>query len=178
MIQRWPIILGTTGPQSRAELSQKPERWAAAERRASSPHGANGASSVTEWVLQHEAEKWRVTPEVSEIKAGNLRASVFQQQCRRRLGSGYKKAMLDEGIIVCVGQILFPHQHVVMERWGSFNARVCSQCWISYWTWDNVNIMLDDITCHAIISFSSGTFYRRVHKLHFLFTINLSSLEW
>ncbi|KAK5896722.1 hypothetical protein CesoFtcFv8_009852 [Champsocephalus esox] len=42
------------------------------------------ASSVTEWVLERQAEKCRVTVKVNKIKAGNLRASVLHKRCRQQ----------------------------------------------------------------------------------------------
>lgn len=64
-------------------LSQKPEWWAAEEQRLVSTE-ATRASSVTEWVLERQAEKWRVTVKVNKIKAGNLRASVPHKRCRQQ----------------------------------------------------------------------------------------------
>lgn len=120
-----------------ALLSQRSERWAAEAPRLGSTE-ANGASSVTEWVLQRQAEKWRVTVKVNKIKAGNLRASVLHKRSRQQQVKGSVK---DKGgwedYWVCVDVCAFvwigcrdPHllceQCIVTEWWGSFTVSVCS----------------------------------------------------
>lgn len=73
-------------------LSQEPERWAAEAPRLVSAE-SSGASTVTEWVLERQAEKCWVTVKVNKIKAGNLRASVLHKRCRQQWGGSVK----DEG---------------------------------------------------------------------------------
>lgn len=60
---------------------------------------------MTEWVLEHQAEKCRVTVKVNKIKAGNLRASVLHKRCRQQQGGGgvgVEKTGEAERIIECV----------------------------------------------------------------------------
>lgn len=96
------------------------------------------ASSVTEWLLQRQAEKWWVAVKVNKIKAGNLRVSVLHKQSHQQQVKGSVK---DKGgwedYRVCVDVCAFVgigcwdprllcEQYVVTEWWGSFTVRVCS----------------------------------------------------
>lgn len=71
-------------------LCQKPERWTVEAPSLVSAE-SSGASSVTEWVLERQAEKCWVTAKVNKIKAGNLRASVLHKRCRQQQGGGSVK---------------------------------------------------------------------------------------
>lgn len=102
---------------------------------------ANRVSSVTEWVLQRQAERWRVTVKVNKIKAGNLRASVLHKQWHRRQGGSVKDKGGWEDYRVCASisadvcvlawigwwdPHLLCEKYIVTEWWGSLNVSVCS----------------------------------------------------
>lgn len=110
------------------------EQWAAPEPELVCSAQAAGPP-VTEWVLESQAEKWRVTVKVNKIKAGNLRASVLHKRCRRQQREGWShRRGWDEGLGLRVGVFLCiccRDLHLLCERcivtgWrGSFAVDLC-----------------------------------------------------
>lgn len=98
----------------RVPPSQRPERWAAEAPGLVSAE-ASGASSVTEWVLERQAEKWRVTVKVNKIKAGNLRASVPHKRCRQQREGSVKDKGGWEDYRVCAS--MCAHACVFVRIW-------------------------------------------------------------
>lgn len=158
------------------------------ERQGSSPHRgteASRASSVTEWVLERQAEKCWVTVKVNKIKAGNLRASVLHKRCRQQRGEG--GSVKDKGgwedyrvcATMCADGCVFVwiwwwdprllcKQHIVTEWWGSFTVCVFTSHTVgpvvlckpskSSWTWDSeciISLQAPSSVNHFIFVFYS-----------------------
>lgn len=156
---------------------------------------ANRVSSVTEWVLQRQAERWRVTVKVNKIKAGNLRASVLHKQCHRRQGGSvkdkggwedyrvYVSISADVCVLAWIGwwdPHLLCEKYIVTEWWGSLNVSVhsvhtmlgqlCPVNWLKTAGAETVSTLAESagtITCQSIMSCLSCTFYLHGDKLPF-----------
>lgn len=126
-------------------MSQKSERRAVEAPRLVSAE-ASRASSVTEWVLEHQAEKCRVAVKVNKIKKGNLRASVLHERCRQQQGRECKRQGWMRGLesvwgrvcrcmCVCVHWVLgfsYVESHMFGQNYEGPFLRVCAHSLMSW----------------------------------------------